>query len=151
MSDHGRRDGSNTENCGFVSRVHLLHRRRLRAARLDEMRLLHRSVCDEPERHSTAEHSRGRRDGREADDPHQSERRQQSLPSGGLLHLCRERIDEPHWSFALCMFVPETTIPQTHQLPNICPIPTSEIPPLSSTSNIVLLSGIAKTLSSVYV
>ena len=50
----------------------------------------------------------------------------------------------------VCLFR-DTTIPQTHQLPKICPIPTSEIPPLSSTSNIVLLSGIAKTLSSVYV
>ena len=45
----------------------------------------------------------------------------------------------------------ETIIPQTHPLPKITPIPSSAIPPLSSISNFVLLSGIAKTLSSVYV
>ena len=45
----------------------------------------------------------------------------------------------------------DTIIPQTHPLPKITPIPSSAIPPLSSISNFVLLSGIAKTLSSVYV
>ena len=45
----------------------------------------------------------------------------------------------------------DTIIPQTHPLPKITPIPSPAIPPLSSISNFVLLSGIAKTLSSVYV
>ena len=45
----------------------------------------------------------------------------------------------------------DTIIPQTHPLPKITSIPSPAIPPLSSISNFVLLSGIAKTLSSVYV